>query len=61
MSNSNSNTTFKTTNNLDFKYLSISDEANQTFLESAILINRLQYEEQLLKSRIRKISEIFNF
>jgi len=61
MSNSNLNTTFETTNNLDFKYLSISDEANQTFLESAILINRLQYEELLLKSRIRKINEIFNF
>ncbi|RIZ64813.1 MAG: hypothetical protein D0531_12795 [Methylococcales bacterium] len=61
MSNSNLNTTFETTNNLEFKYLSISDEANQTFLESAILINRLQYEEQLLKSRIRKINEIFNF
>jgi len=61
MSKSNLNTTPETTIKFDFKYLSITEEANQKFLESSTLINRLHYEELLLKSRIRKINEMFNF
>ncbi len=60
MSTSDLNTTLETNNNLDLNFLSISDEANQTFLTTATYINRLHYEELLLKSKIREINKIFN-
>jgi len=44
---------------LNFKDLSISDEASQIFLATTTYINRLHYEELLLKSRIREINKVF--
>jgi hypothetical protein len=46
---------------LDSNCLSIGDEINPEFISTAIHINFLHYEELLLKAKIRKINELFNF
>ncbi len=59
MSISPLNTTPEVNSQLDFKNICISEEANQAFLATAIYINRLHYEELLLKARIRELNKIF--
>ena len=60
MSISDSNTTPEISSTLEGNHLFIDDEASQVFLTTATYINRLHYEELLLKLRIREINKIFN-
>jgi hypothetical protein len=60
MSISDSNTAPEISSTLECNHLFIDDEASQVFLTTATYINRLHYEELLLKSRIREINKIFN-
>ena len=60
MSISDSNTAPEISSTLECNHSFIDDEASQVFLTTATYINRLHYEELLLKSRIREINKIFN-
>jgi len=61
MTNTTLDTTPETNMYLDSNCLSIGDEINQEFMTTAMHINFLHYEELLLKAKIRKINELFNF
>jgi hypothetical protein len=61
MTNNSLETNPETNMYLDSNYLSLGDEINPEFISTAIHINFLHYEELLLKAKIRKINELFNF
>ena len=61
MTNTTLETNPETNMYLDSNCLSIGDEINQEFMATAMHINFLHYEELLLKAKIRKINELFNF
>ncbi len=60
MSISDSNTAPEISSTLEGNHLFIDDEASQALLATATYINRLHYEEILLRLRIREINKIFN-